>query len=350
MLDGLLRVHRDTAVAARGHGHGQCDQLMHLGRQVARLGGYLTVKTTVHLNALRTFGASARHQSSSAGAAELHVTPAAVGQLVRTLDDWLGMPLFVRGNHGRARLHLTEAAERAPPDIRAGLSSLSLGLERLTQARAQGVLTVTVSPAFAAKWLLPRIDRFQTVCPDTDVRLDTSLKPVDFVAQQIDIGVRYGAGAWPGLVAEKLMDEEVYPVRSPRLLQARGCFQAPCDMTRETLIHDLSMDAHTGFPTWDEWLRRAGMTEVNTARGMKINSSAAVLQAAIDGQGVALARSVMARDDLAAGRLQRLFPDLHFASPLAYYVVYRPESKALPRLVAFRDWLISEAILAGHEV
>lgn len=223
------------------------------------------------------------------------------------------------------------------------MASLSLGLERLKEARAQGVLTVTVSPAFASKWLLPRIDRFQAVCPDTDVRLDTSLKPVDFVSQQIDIGVRYGAGAWPGLLAEKLMDEEVYPVCSPQLLNARGCFLEPCDMTRETLIHDLSMDAHTGFPSWEEWLRRAGMTDVNPVRGMKINNSAAVLQAAIDGQGIALARSVMAGDDVASGRLVRLFPDLAFASLLAYYIVYRPESRTLPRLVTFRDWLLSEA-------
>ena len=306
------------------------------------------MKAPVHLNALRAFEASARHRSFSAAAAELHVTPAAVGQLVRTLEDWLGTPLFVRGSHGRARLVATPAAERALPDIRAGLSSLSLGLERLQEARAQGVLTVTVSPAFAAKWLLPRIDRFQAVCPDTDVRLDTSLKPVDFVAQQIDVGVRYGAGAWPGLVAEKLMDEEVYPVCSPQMLQARGCLQAPCDMTRETLIHDLSMDAHTGFPSWAEWLRRAGMTEVNTARGMKINNSAAVLQAAIDGHGIALARSVMARDDVASGRLLRLFPHLEFPSPLAYYIVYRPESQALPRLVAFRNWLRLEGSSEGH--
>lgn len=300
------------------------------------------MKSPVHLNALRAFEASARHRSFSAAAEELHVTPAAVGQLVRTLEDWLGTALFVRGGSGRARLVVTAAAGRALPDIRAGLASLSLGLERLKEASAQGVLTVTVSPAFAAKWLLPRIEQFQTACPDTDVRLDTNLKPVDFAAQQIDIGVRYGPGAWPGLVAEKLMDEEIYPVCSPQLLSERGRFQQPCDLTRETLIHDLSMDSHTGFPSWDEWLRRAGMTDVNTARGMKINNSAAVLQAAIDGQGIALARSVMARDDVASGRLVRLFPNIDFASPLAYFIVYRAESQSLPRLVAFRDWLLSE--------
>jgi LysR family glycine cleavage system transcriptional activator len=120
-------------------------------------------------------------------------------------------------------------------------------------------------------------------------------------------------------------------------------------MTRETLIHDLSMDAKTGFPSWDQWLQRAGMTEVNTARGMKINDSAAVLQAAIDGQGIALARSVMVRDDVASGRLVRLFPSLDFASPLAYYIVYRPERKNQPELVAFRDWLLSEMISVGHD-
>ncbi|MGP8432437.1 transcriptional regulator GcvA [Paraburkholderia fungorum] len=300
------------------------------------------MKSPVHLNALRAFEASARHRSFSAAAEELHVTPAAVGQLVRTLEDWLGIALFVRGGSGRARLVVTAAAERALPDIRAGLASLSLGLERLKEASAQGVLTVTVSPAFAAKWLLPRIERFQTACPDTDVRLDTNLKPVDFAVQQIDIGVRYGLGAWPGLVAEKLMDEEVYPVCSPQFLAERGRFQQPCDLRRETLIHDLSMDSHTGFPSWAEWLRRAGMTDVNTVRGMKINNSAAVLQAAIDGQGIALARSVMARDDVASGRLVRLFPDIDFASPLAYFIVYRVESQSLPRLVAFRDWLLSE--------
>lgn len=301
------------------------------------------MKTPVHLNALRAFEASARHQSFSAAAAELNVTPAAVGQLVRTLEDWLGTPLFHRSTSGRARLIPTETAERALPDIRAGFDRLTLGLERLKERATSGVLTVTVSPAFAAKWLLPRIDRFQAACPDTDVRLETSLKPVDFVAQRVDIGVRYGAGNWPGLVAEKLMDEEVYPVCSPALLRQPGRLRNPGDLGLETLIHDLSMDAHTGFPTWDAWLLKAGMAEAATTRGMKINNSAAVLQAAIEGHGIALARSVMARDDLAAGRLVRLFPAIDFASVLAYYVVYRAECTSLPRLAAFRGWLLEEA-------
>jgi LysR family transcriptional regulator, glycine cleavage system transcriptional activator len=300
------------------------------------------MKTPVYLNAMRAFEASARHQSFSAAAAELNVTPAAVGQLVRSLEDWLGTPLFVRGSGGRARLVATDVAERALPDIRAGFDRLSLGLERLKEGSANGVLTVTVSPAFAAKWLLPRIDRFQAAWPETDVRLDTSLKLLDFVSQGVDIGVRYGAGTWPGLTAEKLMDEEIYPVCSPAEYRA-GKWRTPRDLAKATLIHDLSVDRHAGFASWDAWFESVGVIRAAApVRGMKINNSAAVLQAAIEGHGVALARSVMARDDLAAGRLVRLFPEVRFTSALAYYVVYRPECASLPRLVAFRDWLVSE--------
>jgi LysR family glycine cleavage system transcriptional activator len=302
------------------------------------------VKTPIHLNALRAFEASARHQSFSAAATELNVTPAAVGQLVRSLEQWLGSPLFHRSFSGKARLVATEVAQRALPDIRAGFDRLNLGLERLKEGSANGVLTVTVSPAFAAKWLLPRIDRFQSAWPDTDVRLDTSLKPVDLVAQGVDVGVRYGTGTWPGLVAEKLMDEEVYPVCSPELLRRHRQLRSPGDVARFTLIHDLSMEGHEGFPSWDAWFQKAGAGNAATKRGMRINNSAAVLQAAIDGHGVALARSVMAHDDLASGRLVRLLPQIGFPSALAYYIVYRPECSTLPRLAAFKAWLLSEVV------
>jgi LysR family transcriptional regulator, glycine cleavage system transcriptional activator len=297
----------------------------------------------MHLNALRAFEASARHQSFSAAAAELHVTPAAVGQLVRSLEEMLGAPLFQRARSGRRRLVATETAEHALPDIRAGFDRLALGLERLREGSTSGILTVTVSPAFASKWLLPRIDRFQAAWPDTDVRLDTSLKLVDFLAQKIDIGVRYGAGTWADLRAERLMEEEIYPVCSPALLREHRRLRRPSDLAGLRLIHDRSVDAHAGFVTWEAWLDRAGVSDVDTKRGLRINNSAAVLQAAIDGQGVALARSIMARDDLATGRLVRLFPEIEFASRLAYYVVYRPECGGLPKLVAFRDWLFQEA-------
>lgn len=301
------------------------------------------MKVPIFLNALRAFEASARHQSFSSAASELNVTPAAVGQLVRSLEEWLGAPLFHRGTSGRARLVPTETAERALPDIRAGFDRLALGFSRLRDGSKSGVLTVAISPSFAAKWLLPRIEHFHSVCPETDVRLDTNLKLVDFAAQGIDIGVRYGRGSWPGLVSEKLMNEKIYPVCSPAWLAKHGKLKRPEDLAGKPLIHDLSVDAHIGFASWADWLQRAGATKVDATRGMQINNSAAVLQAAIDGHGIALARSVMTADDLASGRLVRVFPTLEQASELAYFIVYRTESASLPKLVAFRDWLIREA-------
>ncbi|HXP08498.1 MAG TPA: transcriptional regulator GcvA [Acidobacteriaceae bacterium] len=298
------------------------------------------MKSPVHLSALRALEASARHQSFSAAAAELHVTPAAIGQLVRGLEEWLGKPLFHRQANGRTRLVPTDAAERALPDIRAGFDRLSLGLSRLREGSRADVLTVATSPAFAAKWLLPRIEDFHDSHPETDVRLDTNLKPVDFVAQDIDIGVRYGRGSWPGLLAEKLMDEQIYPVCSPMWLARNGGLLAPQDLANKPLIHDLSVDTRIGFTSWRDWLERTGTANVDASRGMQVNNSAAVLQAAIDGHGIALARSVMAADDVAAGRLIRLFPEIKLASQLAYFVVYRADCASLPKIVAFREWLM----------
>lgn len=300
------------------------------------------MRSPVHLNAMRAFEASARHQSFAAAAQELNVTPAAVGQLVRGLEERLGAPLFVRSTSGRARLVVTDAALRALPDIRAGFDRLALGMELLKEGAANGALTVTVSPAFAAKWLLPRFHRFQAIYPDMDVRLETHLKPVDFVTQRVDVGVRYGIGTWPGLTAEKLMGEEIFPACSPDLLRQHRRLRTPGGLATVTLIHDLSMDGHVGFPTWDKWFEKAGIPGMTALRGMKINNSAAVLQAAVEGRGVALARSVMVQDDLASGRLVRLFPKIQFRSELAYYVVYRPECADLPRLSAFRNWLLKE--------
>ncbi|GAB3628121.1 transcriptional regulator GcvA [Pandoraea terrae] len=302
------------------------------------------MKAPIFLNALRAFEASARHQSFSAAAEELNVTPAAVGQLVRSLEGWLGSPVFLRNGTGRARLIPTESALRALPDIRAGFDRLNLGFSRLKEGSATGVLTVTVSPAFAAKWLLSRIHRFQELCPETDVRLDTSLKLIDFAVQGIDIGVRYGSGCWPDLTAEKLLDEEVFPVCSPAYRKQHREIQSPKDLLDAALIHDLSVDSQAGFVTWDTWLNSVTGEQAPSARtGLTINNSASVLQAATDGRGIALARSVMAREDLASGRLVRLFSDISFPSKLAYYVVYRPECASLARLKAFRDWLMQEA-------
>jgi len=302
-----------------------------------------------HLNALRAFEASSRHRSFAAAAVELNVTPAAVGQLVRTLEDWLGVALFHRTSGGRERLVPTEVAERALPELRAGFDRVGVALERLQHGASNGVLTVSVSPSFAAKWLLPRLEHFQAAWPDIDIRLDARRKPADFVAHRIDVAVRYGTGHWAGLKAEKLMDEAVFPVCSPRLLDA-GRLRVPADLAGQSLIHDLSMEEDPGFPTWARWFGEAGgVDHLNPGRALKINNPAAVLQAAIDGQGVALARGVMAHDDLMSGRLVRLFPEVRMRSALSYFIVYRPEEAVRPCLAVFRQWLFDQAGCAHRE-
>ncbi|OBT07886.1 hypothetical protein A9264_05295 [Vibrio sp. UCD-FRSSP16_10] len=162
------------------------------------------------------------------------------------------------------------------------------------------------------------------------------------MTQHIDIGVRYGLGQWPGLTADLLMIEEVFLVCSPKLLRESNRFLKPEEVLNETLIHDLSIGTHKEFPTWEQWLNKAGTSKSIAQHNLKINNSAGVFQSAIDGAGVALARSVMVRDDLAAGRLIRLFPEILFDSPLAYYVVYRPENAELARIQVFKDWLLKE--------
>lgn len=299
-------------------------------------------KPPAYLNALRAFEASARHGSFSGAASELGVTPAAVGQMVRGLEDWLGLPLFHRSQIGTTRISLTDAAQSALPDIRAGLDRLSLGLERLRASTTTGILTVTASPAFAAKWLLPRLEGFQDACPDIDIRLETSLGLTDYAARGIDIGIRYGEGNWPGLTAELLMGEEVFPVCSPAFLAAHT-LNAPADLVNAPVVHDHSVAAGLGFVTWEAWFSAAGVPDPGGLRGLAIDNSAAVLQAAIEGRGAALARSILTRDDLSSGGLTRLFPDLHVPSRLSYFIVWRPEYSGLPKLVAFRDWLRKEA-------
>jgi LysR family glycine cleavage system transcriptional activator len=301
------------------------------------------MSTPSYLNALKAFEAAARHQSFAAAAAELNVTAAAVGQQVRSLESWLGIALFNRIGSGSSRLILTDAARAALPDIQAGFARLSIGLARLKDETTHAELSVTVSPAFATKWLLPRLDRFRHAHPQLNVFLNTDWRAVDFVAEQIDVGVRFGAGKWPGLTAVHLMQESLFPVCSPTyplLVDGRLSIES---LSRSTLLHDVN--ALPDFPGWRHWLNEFGYTGIQADNGLRINNSASVLQAAMDGKGVALARSVMARDDLASGLLIKPFGEQSSALSLGYYVVYRTECESLAKIQAFRDWLISEAAL-----
>ncbi|MDH2546073.1 LysR substrate-binding domain-containing protein [Acinetobacter baumannii] len=296
-----------------------------------------------HLNALKAFEASARHQSFSGAAQELNITSAAVGQSVRSLEELLGITLFYRQSSGKKRLKLTELAEQILPDIQIGFDYLSKAVNKAKVSSTKQKLTVAISPTFASKWLLPRIHSFQQKYPEIEINFDTDIKPVDFNSHGIDIAVRYGTGHWSGLVAEKLMEEEIFPICSPGFYQNYQSQLKDVESLLDLpLIHCLSMDNNSGFITWAKWLRSNSIMRENNQTGFKINNSAGVLQLAIEGHGIALARSVIACDDLKKGNVMRLYPELTCLSPLAYYIVYREDCCTSSKLIAFKKWLIQE--------
>lgn len=292
----------------------------------------------VHLNALRAFEAAARHLSFSAAAEELNVTPSAISQHIQLLEDYLNAPLFVRAKVG---VSLTPQAREAYPDIRDGLLRLSNGLARLRGSGMDRIVTLTAAPSFTAKWLLPRIDHFRTRNPQLELRLDTTDRLAEFGADGIDIGVRYGLGGYPGLACEKLLGEDVVPVCSPALLHGHASLDLAA-LAQMTLIHDTTIGFDPTFPNWRTWFQARGHADVDFTRGLQMNSSLLAIQAALDGHGVALGRSVLVDGDLRAGRLVCPF-DAAVATSCAYFVVYPKASLAIAKVKAVRDWLLEEA-------
>ena len=296
-------------------------------------------KRLVHLNALRAFEATARLGSYVRAAGELGVTPAAVGQHVRLLEEQFGGALFER--QGK-KLVLTDAARAVLPDVKDAFDRLAQAVDRLRESRRAPLVTVTLSPSFAAKWLIPRIEGFRMAYPDVDLRLDTTDRLADLPRENIAVGIRYGAGRYPGLDATLLMAEEVFPVCSPSLITRVRKLREPDDLAHFKLIHDTMMESHATFPTWATWLKASRARAVDARPGLRINSSIMALQAAIEGQGVALARSVIVAGDLRDGRVIRpLQPSC--TTNYSYYLVY-PAGLPLSRSAsAFCHWLKQEA-------
>lgn len=283
------------------------------------------------LNALRAFEAAARHLSFTKAAGELHVTQAAVSHQIRGLEDWLGMPLFKRQNRA---LLLTDAGQSYLPPIRDALDTMNDATAKLQKRDDHDGLTVSTFTSFAAKWLIPRLGRFASAHPDIDVRLSINDHIVDFAGDGIDVGIRYGGGNWKGVHRDRLMTEVVFVVCSPKLLSGEHPLRTPEDLAYYTMLHDDLPE------NWSTWLEAASV-QVKARRDLVFNHSEMVLQAAIGGLGVALGRSVLVADDLAAGRLIKPF-ELQLPAQSAYYVVCPEGAQDRPKIKAFRDWILDE--------
>jgi LysR family glycine cleavage system transcriptional activator len=285
------------------------------------------------LNNLKVFEAAARHESFTRAAEELCITQGAVSQQVRGLEDGLGIKLF---NRERQRLVITEAGRDYLLVVRDALDRIAVGTERLLQRQNAGVLTVSTSPDFAAKWLVHRLGHFAEAHSGIDLRVSATLHHVDFAREEVDLAVRHGDGNWPGLDTVQLSVEQLFAVCSPKLLSGRRGIGKPADILKLPLIH---LDSRAD---WTRWLRAAGIDEGEATHGPVLNRASMVIDAAINGQGVALARTTLAAWDLINGRLVRPFTD---TLPLGktYWIVCPKATSNLPKIVTFREWLLAEA-------
>ncbi|MFP5454608.1 LysR substrate-binding domain-containing protein [Sphingobium sp. CFD-1] len=295
------------------------------------------------LKSLQALEAAARHGSFVGAAAELDVTPPAVGQLVRSLEDWVGYPLFRRTRSGAERLTPVDEAREALEDIAQGLDKLEAGLRKLRGRKARSVVVVTASQALVANWLLTRLNDFAAEHPSIDVRLDVSDRVIDLAQGEADIGIRCGLGSWRGVKSTYLMGEEIIAVCHKSLLPNEGQITAGW-IADQTLIHDGTPHPGGDFPTWAEWLARSGLNQTPTDRGLQINSTAAVIQAAIAARGVALVRKALVAQELESGRLIHLLPKQRWPVKWAYYVVAAPKALRRYEVSAFHDWLAGKAL------
>jgi LysR family glycine cleavage system transcriptional activator len=294
------------------------------------------------LNALRAFEAAARHLNFSRAADELSVTPGAVSQQIQNLEDYVGVALFKRTPKG---LLLTDPAQIALPALREAFDRLAEAASMLTAAVDGRRLTVSVAPSFAAKWLVPRLGKFETLHPMVDVWISAGMELVDFNSGEIDIAIRYGSGRYPGLEVQRLMQETVMAVASPGLLETQPLNELE-DLKGQILLHDGSPDADESCPDWTMWLAARGVRGVDGSRGPRFNQSSLVIEAAVGGRGVALAKRALAQADLDSGRLVAPF-QIATAVDFAYYLVFPKTKGRLPQVKAFVAWLTAEA--EAHE-
>jgi LysR family glycine cleavage system transcriptional activator len=302
------------------------------------------------LNALRAFEAAARHLSFKRAAEELFVTPAAISQQVKTLEDYLGVELFRRLTRA---IELTSAAKAMLPKLREGFDCFAAGLAQARRAEERGRIAVSAPPNFVARWLMPRLRSFTASYPQYDLRIIGTLRAIDSPEHEAPlepgradveakVGVRYGIGDYPGSAVDLLFRPSYVPVCSPKLLGRGPALRKPSDLKFHTLIHDDSSPGDEERPGWEEWLAIAGAKGVDASRGPRFSNASLVHEAAIDGLGVALALRPLVDSDILEGRLvvpiERAVPTM-----FAYYLVTPDALITHPAVGTFRRWLIAQA-------
>jgi LysR family glycine cleavage system transcriptional activator len=302
------------------------------------------------LNALRAFEAAARHRSFKRAAEELFVTPAAISQQVKSLEEYLGVELFRRLTRA---IELTAAAEAMLPKLREGFDCFAAGLVHARRAEERGRIAVAAPPNFVARWLMPRLRSFTTAYPQFDLRIIGTLKAIDNVDEEAprdsgrdddeaQLAVRFGIGDYPGMEVDLLFRPSYVPVCSPKLLGRGPPLRKPADLKHHPLIHDESSPGDEERPGWEEWLEHVGAKGVDGARGPRFSNASLVHEAAIDGVGVALALRPLVDSDIEEGRL--VVPiEREVPTRFAYYLVTPLALAEHAAASTFRRWLTGQA-------
>lgn len=285
------------------------------------------------LNALKAFEATGRHLSVKRAAEELSVTPGAVSQMIRTLERHLGLALFVRVTRG---LHLTPAGRDYLPPVRNALRQIAEATRRVVGARDAGLLAVSATPFFAASWLIPRMAGFHARHPDIDLRIVTSHALVDFERDAVDVAVRHGLGRYPGLRSDRVVSVEMVAVAAPSAVARHGRPATAAALLAWPKVHDAERQG------WSLWYQAHGIDDGAPARGPSFDDSGLLLKAILAGQGAGLLPAAMIEGELARGQLVRLH-DAARLEAFAYYLVCPEPDQHLPKVAAFRDWMLAEA-------
>ena len=297
------------------------------------------------LNSLRAFESAGRHLSFSRAADELNVTPGAISQQIRTLEEFLEIKLFKRRNRS---IILTEAGQIFLPLLAEGFTSITEAVDVVRRSQRDEPLTISAAPSFTSRWLIPRLCKFQALHPEIDVRIDASTRLVDFIHEDIDVGIRFGTGEFEGLDPIYLFSFDLIAVCSPELMHEGKGISDLSDLRDHTLLHNEDMDAGDSWPDWAMWLATAGVDGIDASRGIYFKQGEMIINAAIEGQGIALVGNVLAAGEIEAGRLVQLF-ETRLPVRLSFHLVTSRQKARSTKVSAFRTWILEESAYLRKE-
>jgi len=292
-----------------------------------------------NLAALRAFEAAARHENFSRAADEIHLTHGAISHQIRLLEEDFGVQLFSRNGK---RIAITPEGQRFASIVRRSLQDIASAAAELKSSAKVKRLTISALPSFAARWLAVRLGKFIDMHPDFEVTLQSSTHLADLNRGEVDVGIRFGSGSYPGVSLEFLMGDYYYPVVSPHF-RGGNLPKTPQDLEEHMLLRSDRDEP------WELWFAEAGLDLHEPAGGLVFTDSSMLIRSAAQGNGIAMARHVIAIQEIAAGELVRLF-DLAVPCPHAYYLAYTQQGILKPQVRAFRDWMLAEVAQFKQEL